>query len=103
MDTFGKRLRDRRKERGFSQNELAKMLETNHSVIGKYERDEVKPLIEVIIKIADALNVSIDYLVGKTSFELNQDMLKRFQEVSSLPENAKKTNLYGNGCFNPGF
>jgi hypothetical protein len=44
----------------------------------------------VIIKIADALNVSIDYLVGKTSFELNQDMLKRFQEVSSLPENAKK-------------
>nr|WP_319399904.1 hypothetical protein [uncultured Carboxylicivirga sp.] len=43
----------------------------------------------MIIRIADALNVSIDYLVGKTTFELNQDMLKRFQEVSSLPENAK--------------
>jgi hypothetical protein len=57
----------------------------------------------VIIKIADALNVSIDYLVGKTSFELNKDMLKRFQEVSSLPESAKKTNLYGNGCFNSRF
>jgi hypothetical protein len=42
------------------------------------------------MRIADALHASIDYLVGKTSFELNQDMLKRFQEFSSLPENAKK-------------
>jgi hypothetical protein len=44
----------------------------------------------VIIRIADTLNVSIDYLVGKTTLELNRDMLKRFQEVSTLPENAKK-------------
>jgi len=44
----------------------------------------------VIIRIADALSVSIDYLVGKTSFETNQDMLNRFQEVSALPESAKK-------------
>ncbi len=63
---------------------------TSGDLIGRYERDEVKPSIDVIIRVADALNVSIDYLVGKTSFELNQDMIKRFQEVSSLPENAKK-------------
>ncbi len=44
----------------------------------------------MIIRIADALSVSIDYLVGKTSFETNQDMLNRFQEVSALPESAKK-------------
>ena len=45
MSTFGKRLRDCRKEKGLSQNEIAKILNTNHSVIGKYERDDVKPSI----------------------------------------------------------
>jgi transcriptional regulator with XRE-family HTH domain len=35
-------------------------------IIGKYERNEVKPSIEVAAKIANALEVSLDYLVGKT-------------------------------------
>ena len=59
MDTFGKRLRDCRKEKGFSQNELAKILNTNHSVIGGYERDDVKPSIDVAKKLADLLNTTI--------------------------------------------
>ena len=42
MDTFGKRLRERRKEKGLSPNEMAKIIEANHSVIGKYERNEIK-------------------------------------------------------------
>ncbi len=42
------------------------------------------------MRIAEILDISIDYLVGKTTYELNQEMLKRFQEVSSLPENAKE-------------
>jgi transcriptional regulator with XRE-family HTH domain len=48
------------------------------------------PSIEVIIKIADALKISIDFLVGKTDFELDQDTLKRIQEVANLPVDAKK-------------
>lgn len=37
-----------------------------------------------------ALSVSNEYPVGKASFKINQDMLNRFQEVSTLPESAKK-------------
>ena len=88
--TLGQHINALRKEKKLSQNELGKRADTSGDLIGRYERDEVKPSIDVIIRIADALNVSIDYLVGKTSFELNKDILKRFQEVSSLPENAKK-------------
>ena len=40
--------------------------------------------IEVIIKLADVLNVSIDFLVGKTTLELNKKALKRIEEVSKL-------------------
>ncbi len=65
MDTFETRLRDCRKEKDFSQNELAKILETNHSVIGKYERDEVKPSIDVVKKIAKILETTVAYLLGE--------------------------------------
>jgi len=88
--TLGQHIIALRKEKKLSQSELGKRASTSGDLIGRYERDEVKPSIDVIMRIADALEVSIDYLVGKTSFELNKDMLKRFQEVSSLPENAKR-------------
>ena len=50
----------------------------------------VKPSIEVVIKIADALGVSIDYLVGKTELEIDQTALNRMAEISKLPDDGKK-------------
>lgn len=97
MSTFGKRLRDCRKEKGLSQNEVAKILNTNHSVIGKYERDDVKPSIDVAKKLADLLNTTVAYLVGETQDnELlkDTDMLKRLKDINDLPEQDKKAILY---------
>lgn len=45
------------------------------------------------MKIADALNVSIDFLVGKTSLELDSQTLSRVEQISKLPED-KKDYLY---------
>ena len=47
MDSFGKRMAALRKERKMTQDELAKLLSTSISVIGRYERDEMTPSIEV--------------------------------------------------------
>lgn len=55
MITFGKKLRECRETKGLSQQEFAKMLKTSHSVIGRYERDEMVPSIEVVKKMADLL------------------------------------------------
>lgn len=88
--TLGQHITSLRKARKFSQSELGKKVGTSGDIIGRYERDEVKPSIEVIIKIADALAVSIDYLVGKTDFELDKDTLKRIQDVSTLPADERK-------------
>lgn len=60
-----------RKKLKLSQSDLGKAVGTSGDIIGRYERDEVKPSIEVAIKIADALQVSLDYLVGKTSLEVD--------------------------------
>lgn len=82
--SFGKRLLDTRKKRGISQEELAEKLGTKGPAIGRYERDEMKPSIEAAAKMADILNVSLDYLVGKTDMELDNSMISRIQEVTKM-------------------
>jgi transcriptional regulator with XRE-family HTH domain len=97
MVTFGTRLRDCRKTKNLSQNELAGILNTNHSVIGKYERDDVKPSIDVVRKLADVLNTTVAFLLGETeNDEMFKDpnMLKRFKDINALPEEDKKHILY---------
>ena len=59
MSSFGKKLREAREAKGISQSALAKLLSTNHSIIGKYERDEVKPTVDVVKKLADNLDTTV--------------------------------------------
>jgi hypothetical protein len=40
--------------------------------------------VEVVSKIADALEVSVDYLLGKTKMELDKQALKRLEDISTL-------------------
>ena len=91
--TLGEHITALRKRNKLSQAELGKKASTSGDLIGRYERDEVKPSVEVVIKIADALGVSLDFLVGKTSMELDSDALKRLEEISALPED-EKSKLY---------
>jgi transcriptional regulator with XRE-family HTH domain len=79
--------------KGLSQSELGKLVGTSGDIIGKYERNEVKPSIEVASKIADVLEVSIDFLLGKTSIELDKKTLKRLQDIDQLDE-ADKQNIF---------
>jgi transcriptional regulator with XRE-family HTH domain len=91
--TFGQHITALRKRKGLSQNDLGKQIGSSGDIIGKYERDEVKPSIEVVIKIADVLGSSIDFLVGKTDIELDNETLNRIKEVSKLP-NEERTQVF---------
>ena len=48
---------------------MGKLLGIDGDAYGRYERAEVKPSIEMATKIAEVLEVSLDYLVGKTDLE----------------------------------
>jgi transcriptional regulator with XRE-family HTH domain len=61
--TFGERVSIARKTRNWTQTQLAEAVGTSRDLIGRYERDDIKPSIEVAAKIADALSSSLDYLV----------------------------------------
>ena len=62
--TFGQKMSFCRKEKKLSQAQLGNQYGINGDIIGKYERDEMKPSIETAKRLADTLAVSLDYLVG---------------------------------------
>lgn len=92
--TFGKRLGEVRKDKKLSQDDLAKKMDMQGAVIGRYERDEVKPSIDVAAKIAQVLGVSLDYLVGNTDMLLDADVIKKIQEIQNLPEKDRDHLFY---------
>lgn len=97
MDSFGKRVAALRKEKKMTQDELAKLLETSISVIGRYERDEMNPSIGVAKKIAGFLNTTVGYLLGETDrSDLFKDpsMLERFNDLDKMDEESKNHILH---------
>lgn len=92
MSTFGKKLRECREAKGLSQKELAKLLNTSYSVIGKYERDEMQPSIEAAKKIAKLVSTTVGYLLGETDEEnilKDPEMLKRLNEIEKMDNEDK--------------
>jgi transcriptional regulator with XRE-family HTH domain len=62
--TLGEKIAFIREGKGWTQTELGQKIAASRDRIGKYERGEVQPPLDVIIKIAEALSVSLDYLAG---------------------------------------
>ncbi len=89
LSTFGHRLQQVRKERKISQEELGKKVAVHGAVIGRYERNEVKPSIEMATQLAEALEVSLDYLVGSTELLLDKNVIKRVLDIQQLKEEDK--------------
>jgi transcriptional regulator with XRE-family HTH domain len=58
--TLGKRIAALRKERGFTQVEIAKLLGISQAVVSNYEIGRVRPHPDVLIKLAELLQVSTD-------------------------------------------
>lgn len=65
FDTGGK-IRDLRKERGLNQDQLAELANLNRVTIAKYESGRVEPGAQALARIADALEVSTDVLLGRS-------------------------------------
>jgi len=59
-----------RKQKGWSQEKLAQEAGISYNTLIKLERNGIKnPKIETVIKLADALSVSLDELVGREGFK----------------------------------
>lgn len=61
------RLKELRKEKGISQLKLAIDLSVNQNTISRYEAGERQADYNMLIKMADYFNVSVDYLLKRTN------------------------------------
>lgn len=90
----GKTITDLRDKKGWSQTDLADNSGVSRVMIGKYERDEAVPSFDAAKKIADAFEVSLDYLAGDgiiASFDKKN--LKRLEDIELL-DDTKKSMLF---------
>lgn len=79
-----------RKNKKMSQDEVGKLVGVHSAVIGRYEREEVKPSIEMATQLAEALEVSLDYLVGSTDILLDKNIVAKILDIQKLKENDRQ-------------
>lgn len=88
--TFGQRITYARKQIKMTQADLGKAVGTSGDIIGKYERDEIKPSIDTAAKIADSLKVTLDFLVKNSEYQnIDNDALKRLKLMEKLSAEDK--------------
>ncbi|MEK5058599.1 hypothetical protein BK126_03200 [Paenibacillus sp. FSL H7-0326] len=63
---IGKRIKEQREAKGLYQDVLAEMIDTKRTNVANYESGTTAPQPYMLVKIAKALNTTVDYLVGAT-------------------------------------
>jgi transcriptional regulator with XRE-family HTH domain len=92
---IGEKIATLRKQKNLSQTDLGKAAGVSREIIGRYERGEVMPSIEVAAKIADALDVSLDYLAGNSKkAAVDKQTLKLMHEIEDLEPSIKDKLLF---------
>lgn len=66
LNSFAARLRSARKTAGFNQDELAARVRVSEKTIVNYEGGHTEPAVPLLCALADALDVSADWLLGRT-------------------------------------
>jgi transcriptional regulator with XRE-family HTH domain len=84
---FSQIIMNLRKEKGWTQSQLATKSGVSQVMIGKYERGDSKPSFESAINLSLGLGVSLETLAGlqnKPSENLREDLLNRMKGVEEL-------------------
>lgn len=68
MVSFNERLKELRLERKISQLELAKVVNMSKMAISHWEKGHSEPSIAQLIELSNYFGVSVDFLIGKTTF-----------------------------------
>jgi transcriptional regulator with XRE-family HTH domain len=97
-ETLGQRIARIRKEKGYTQVELAKKIGLVQTLITDYERDRLRPHPEMIVRFAKALEVTTDELlglkkIGKEKETPNLKVVRRIKKIDELPPAQQKTLL----------
>jgi transcriptional regulator with XRE-family HTH domain len=88
---LGRRIAALRKERGYTQTELADQIGAVQVVVSNYERGKLRPHPDMLVRLAKALRVSADELLGvqpasQNGATVSRRVLRRLQAIDQLPK-----------------
>ncbi len=92
---FAENLKNLRTSKGLTQTQLAQRLWLNKSIISAYENETRTPSLEVLIKLSNEFNVSMEYILGierEKTIDVTGLTEEQIAVVSSLVELLKKEN-----------
>lgn len=78
--TFAERFKSRRLQLGLNQRELSEKLNIQRTTITNYEKGYIMPTGEKLPEIANVLNVSVDYLLGRSDYINKADMATQIRK-----------------------
>lgn len=88
LKSFGQRVKKLRKQKKWTQKELAAKFDVRPAHLNKYESGLHTPPLEKLIKLADIFNTTLDYLLAGDSSEdrplHNLRLLERFQALEDF-------------------
>ncbi len=88
---FGKQLQRYREQAGYSQETLAEQIECSTIFISYIERGEKSPSLDTLLKLANALNISVDLLFGRELKHYTSEKLKYIEEqLKNLPTSEQQ-------------
>jgi len=93
--SFSERLKKARLEKGYSKSDLAKEINVHYSQIGRYEEKGAQPSADILAKLANALEVTSDYLMNGTSDDLanssltDKELLNQFKMIEKMTDEKK--------------
>lgn len=87
---IGSKISTLRKAKNWSQGDLAQQIGASREIIGKYERNENLPSIEMVAKMAKAFDVTVDYLIGEgENAAFDKDIVQRINDIQLMDDNTK--------------
>jgi transcriptional regulator with XRE-family HTH domain len=98
-ESLGQRIARLRKERAITQQELAERIGTIQVLVSDYERDRIRVTAEMVVRIAEALELSADELLGMkrakapNGSKASRRVLRRVERVEQLPPQQQATLL----------
>lgn len=85
--SFAERLQELREDRGITRKDLAAKLNITVSALGMYEQGRREPNLEMLVKLADCFDVTLDFLVGRS---FNDEETKNIIEALHLKNKIDK-------------
>lgn len=92
---IGSKITELRKSLKWSQADLGNKVGVSREIIGRYERNDALPSIEIAKKIADAFDVSLDFLAGDSvNAQFDKEAVSRLEEITKMNEQDKAHVFY---------